>query len=201
MCRWVIPPPNIDNPVLRCAGGSYTNHTKVDRKPRGFGPEYKCLSAVRVKLTTNFENVRSKEVNDKRKYTKEYGAGAASVLRLCEAAGIEGSNHAMIVDSWFGSMRCVQALSKLGLQAITMIKTGTAGYCKQELKDKLKGDDITRGEHVAGLTTLDRVKMRALAYHAKHDHGKKVKYKKANFRNYFFGNRLCHNTTRYPRTE
>ena len=114
---------------------------------------------------------------------------------------MKGINCAVIEYSWFGVIKCVIGLSKLVLQAITMIKTGTAGYYKQELKDKLKGDDITRGEHVAGLTTLDRVKMRALAYHAKHDHGKKVKYKKANFRNYFFGNRLCHNTTRYPRTE
>ena len=34
----------------------------VDRKPRGFGTEYKRLSAVGVKVTTTFEHVRSKEV-------------------------------------------------------------------------------------------------------------------------------------------
>ena len=51
----------------------------------------------------------------------------------------------MIADSWFGGIRCLLGLSKLGLQAITMIKTGTARYCKQEFQEKLKGDDIPRG--------------------------------------------------------
>ena len=36
---------------------------KFDRKPRGFGSEYKCLSAVGVQVTTTFEHVRSNEVN------------------------------------------------------------------------------------------------------------------------------------------
>ena len=73
----------------------------------------------------------NKEVKDKSKYTKEYGAGAASVLRLCEAVGIKISNHAMITDSWFGVIRCVLGLSKLGLQAITIIKDGATCYYKQ----------------------------------------------------------------------
>ena len=88
---------------------------KVDIKPRGFGPEYKCLSKVGFQVKTTFEHVRIKSVKDKRKYTKEYGAGAASVLRLCEASGIEGSNRAMIADSWFGVIRCVLEMYKLGL--------------------------------------------------------------------------------------
>ena len=95
--------------------------------------------------------------------------------------GIEGSNHAVIVDSWFGYIKCVLGISKFGFQAITMIKTGTKGYYKQELQDKLKGDDITRGEHVAAITTLYGVKMIALAYRAKYDNGKKAKAKKGNF--------------------
>ena len=43
---------------------------KVYRKPRGFRPEYKCLSVVEVQVTTTFEHVISKEVNYKSKYTK-----------------------------------------------------------------------------------------------------------------------------------
>ena len=58
-----------------------------------------------------------KEVKNKREYTKEYGAGAASVLRLCEASYIEGRNRAVTADSWFGGIRCVIGLSKLGLQS------------------------------------------------------------------------------------
>ena len=99
-------------------------HT-FDIKPRVFGLDYKFLSAVEVQVTTIFENVRSKKVNNNRKYTKEYGDGAACVLHLCEASGIEGSNHGESGDSWFVGIRCVLGLSKLGLQDITMIKTAT----------------------------------------------------------------------------
>ena len=73
----------------------------------------------------------SKEIKYKRSYTKEYGAGAASFLRLCEAFRIEGINRVVIADSWCGGIRCVLVLSKLGFQYITMIKTGTAGYCRK----------------------------------------------------------------------
>ena len=37
---------------------------KVDRKPRGFGPEYKYLSIVGFQVTTTFENLRSKKLKD-----------------------------------------------------------------------------------------------------------------------------------------
>ena len=65
----------------------------------------------------------------------------------------------MIADSWFGGIRCLLGLSKLGLQAITMIKTGTAGYRKQEFQEKLNGYNIPRNDHVAALTNIDGVKM------------------------------------------
>eukprot|EP00957_Ditylum_brightwellii_P103805 7907629-Ditylum_brightwellii.AAC.1 len=61
------------------------------RKPHGIGPEYKCLFAVGINVTTTFEHVRNAKNNKTIKYTKEYGAGAACVLCLCEALGIQGS--------------------------------------------------------------------------------------------------------------
>ena len=42
----------------------------VERKQKGFGPEYKCLYTVGVQVTTTFDNVRIKKVNNKRKHTK-----------------------------------------------------------------------------------------------------------------------------------
>ena len=83
---------------------------KVDTEPRGFGPEYKCLYAVGVQVTTIFEHMRRKEVNNKSKYTKEYGSGAASVLCLCEAYGIYCINYAVISYRWFGGISCVLGL-------------------------------------------------------------------------------------------
>ena len=40
---------------------------------------------------------------------------------------------------------------------------------------------IYQGEHVAAVTTLNGVKMIALAYRTKYDNGKRAKAKKANF--------------------
>ena len=71
--------------------------------------------------------MRSKAVNEKIKYTKEYAAAAAYVLYLCEASGIEGSNCAIIADSWFGVIRFVLGISKLVFQDIMMIKTESVG--------------------------------------------------------------------------
>ena len=88
---------------------------KVDIKQRGFGPEYKYISAVGFLVTTTFEHVRSKEVNDKNKCTKEHGTGSASVLRLCKATGIEGRNPDVIANCWFVDIKCVLGQSKLGL--------------------------------------------------------------------------------------
>ena len=84
----------------------------------------------------------------------------------------------MITDSWFVGIRCVLGMSKLVLQAITMIKTG------QEFQEKLKGDDIPRGDHVAAVTNLYGVKMISLAYREKSDNGKNSKDKKAKFIGY-----------------
>eukprot|EP00957_Ditylum_brightwellii_P060292 4579080-Ditylum_brightwellii.AAC.1 len=57
------------------------------------------------------------------KYTKEYGAGSASILCLAEKPGITGANHIVIADSWFGGVRLPPGLKKIGLHNISMTKT------------------------------------------------------------------------------
>eukprot|EP00957_Ditylum_brightwellii_P091098 6935481-Ditylum_brightwellii.AAC.1 len=59
-----------------------------------------------------------------------------------------------------------------------MIKTGSSGYCKDELKNKLMGDDIECGAHSVATTTVDAVKLIALAYGSKSKKGKKIKQPK-----------------------
>eukprot|EP00957_Ditylum_brightwellii_P181462 13822833-Ditylum_brightwellii.AAC.1 len=51
-------------------------------------------------------------------------------------------------------------------------KTGSSGYCKDELKNKLMGDDIERGFHSVATTTVDGVKLIALAHQGKSKKGK-----------------------------
>ena len=87
----------------------------------------------------------------------------------------------MIIDIWLGSTSCGLRLSKLGLQDIIIIKTGIVCSRKQKLQEKIKGDDIPRGYHVAYFNMLDGGKMILPAYRANLDNGKKVKAKKTNF--------------------
>ena len=136
-------------------------------------------------MTTTFEHVCNAKYNKTRKYAKEYGAGAACVLHLCEESGIQGSEQIVVCDSWFGGIRLPLGLRKIGLHSISMIKTGSSGYCKDELKNKLMGDDIERGAHSVATTTVDGVKLIALVYQGKSDKGKKNKATKTNFYSYF----------------
>eukprot|EP00957_Ditylum_brightwellii_P001586 124301-Ditylum_brightwellii.AAC.1 len=107
------------------------------------------------------------QINDSCKYTKEYGAGAASVLRLAEKSDITGTHCVVIADSWFGGVRLPPGLRKIGLHNISVIKTGSAGF------------------HALAKTTIDGVELTALAYCGKSHHEKKSKAKKSIFYSYF----------------
>eukprot|EP00957_Ditylum_brightwellii_P124154 9464220-Ditylum_brightwellii.AAC.1 len=60
-------------------------------------------------------------------------------------------------DSWFGGIRLLLGLRKIGLHSISMIKMGSSGCCKDELKEKLMGDDIEHGAHSVATITVDGV--------------------------------------------
>eukprot|EP00957_Ditylum_brightwellii_P151466 11534633-Ditylum_brightwellii.AAC.1 len=63
----------------------------------------------------------------------------------------------VVCNSWFGGIKLLLGLRKTGLHSISMIKTGSSRYCKDELKEKLMGDDIERGAHSVATTTVDGV--------------------------------------------
>ena len=104
----------------------------------------------------------------------------------------------MISDSWFEGISCVLGLYNLGFQAIKIITTGAAGYCKQELQEKLAEDDIPWGDHVASVTTLNEVKMISLVYCEKLDNRNKAKAKKPNFLSYFLATYCVTTQLRIP---
>eukprot|EP00957_Ditylum_brightwellii_P001842 142043-Ditylum_brightwellii.AAC.1 len=70
-----------------------------------------------------------------------------------------------------------------------MIKTGSSGYCKDKLKEKLMGDDIERSAQSVATTTVDGVKLIALAYQGRSEKGKKNKATKKNFYSYFLASK------------
>ena len=79
----------------------------MDWKPHGTGQEAKTLSATDVNVITTLEQVRSADIADARKYSKEYGKAAGTVMRLCEEAGIIGTNRVVVANSWFANLSLV----------------------------------------------------------------------------------------------
>lgn len=111
-----------------------------------------------------------------RKYTKQYGAGAAACMRLCEAAEIDGSGRIVTADSWFANLRLARGLRKVGMHGRLMIKGGHSGYPDVELKQEL--EDKERGAHSVATIKLDGEKFIAVGWRGKSEKARKGKKKK-----------------------
>ena len=107
------------------------------------------LTHILVLLT----KVRSKNYNLNRKYTKEYGAGAASAMCLIEKEKLDGTSRVLTADSWFANLRMAQGLQMLGTHGRLLIKGGHAGYPDTELKALLQDKEC--GAHVVATTIIE----------------------------------------------
>ena len=56
-----------------------------------------------------------------KKYVKGFGATTATTLQFTEAH--HGSGRRVIVDSWFGSVKCAKTLMERQLYLIMLVKT------------------------------------------------------------------------------
>ena len=82
--------------------------------------------------------VEGKEADAAKKYRDQVGATTATTLRLVEPW--RGSGRTVVGDSWFGSCNTAEWLmDEMGLHSILAIKTGHAGYPKQELVAAVQG--------------------------------------------------------------
>lgn len=82
----------------------------------------------------------------------QFGATTATTLRLCQGAGVFGSNRLVVGDSWFGSLKTAEALAKRGLHFLGVVKTAHSMFPKDKLSSLLK--DSSRGEHVTMMAKL-----------------------------------------------
>eukprot|EP00957_Ditylum_brightwellii_P124319 9475835-Ditylum_brightwellii.AAC.1 len=73
----------------------------------------------------------------------------------------------------------------IGLHNISSIKSGSAGFCKKKLQEKLMGDDVECGAHAIATTTIDGLKLTVLAYRGKSNRHRKSNAKKFNFYSYY----------------
>ena len=106
--------------------------TYLPRKPTPYGIELKSLCCGETQIILNAEMVEGKEADSLKEYRDQVGATTATTLRLVKPYG--GSGRTVIGDSWFGSLNTAEWLiDELGLHSILAVKTGCAGFPKQEL--------------------------------------------------------------------
>lgn len=67
-------------------------------------------------------------------------------MRLCQGAGLFGTNRLVVGDSWFSSVRTAQALRNKGLHFRGVVKTARAMFPLDILSETLK--DASRGQSV-----------------------------------------------------
>ena len=93
-----------------------------------------------------------------KEYVKEFGATAATVLRLTKH--IHGSGRIVIGDSWFGSLKALVALKHRGLFGIMLVKTNHVGYPKELLGQS----SIPRGKWVGYKAEVDEIPVQAVRF-------------------------------------
>ena len=113
---------------------------------------------------------------EKRRYSHEYGKAASTVMCLCKAAGIFGSDQVVVADFWFANLALVQGLKSNGLHLLGMIKQGDSGFPKKGLCKEL--DKRERGACAVATTVIDEEKFMAVAWQGKSDCLNKSKGKK-----------------------
>ena len=93
-----------------------------------------------------------------KKHVKKFGATCATTLRLTEP--LHGSGRTVIGDSWFGSVKTVTQLRKVGLYSAMIVKTAHKIYPV----DLLNTHKLKRGEWIAYTAEIDDVKLMATSF-------------------------------------
>jgi len=122
----------VDESMVPWAGLGEMHITYMKRKPVQLGVQLKVVVDASSRVCLGAELVEGVEADHKKEFFTEYGASAATTLRLCKR--FKGGGHVVVGDSWFGSRKTVEALlTELGLYSILCIKNGFRGYPKKRL--------------------------------------------------------------------
>lgn len=116
--------------------------------------------------------VEGKQRQHKKKYHKEYGEGTAVSLRLVE--DWFGTGRTIVGDSYFSSVKTLNALRERGLYYMGIVKTATTGFPVDVFKSwsdgSLSGTVPNRGDHFVLESEDDHGnKLYALAWKDKKD--------------------------------
>ena len=103
------------------------------RKPRPIGSEIKNMCDGMSQIVVNVELYEGKDIMSVKDHV-ENGATAALALRLTEP--YHGSGRCVIVESWFGSVKCASELMRRGLYSIMLLKTAHKDFAHQLLGEE-----------------------------------------------------------------
>jgi hypothetical protein len=126
--------------------------TKIQRKPKGVGVEFKSCADGGSHVLLQLEIQKSKLANQNKRFAAEYPFHVAVVLRL--VAHWFGTGRRIIADAAFSSLATCTALLLNGLFYLGIVKTATKGYPVQFCKN-WEGQNPVRGDHRSISTTVN----------------------------------------------
>ena len=127
-------------------------------KPRPIGNEMKNMSDGISKIVLHLKLYEGRDIMCDKKYVKGFGATTATTLQLTKT--YHASGRRVIADSWFGSVKCAEALMERGLYLIMLVKTAHKDF-PQEL---LSQNKLQRGEWNAVPAEIDDVELQACRF-------------------------------------
>jgi len=165
----------VDESMFWYYGRGLPHMSVLDRKPRSKGSELKTLCCAVMGLMFAMELQESKEEMHKLPYFAQYGASAASVLRMTQPYWGDMA-RVVIGDSWFASVKLAVALWTLGkIYFIGVVKTNYKGFPMKEL---VANTGTERGSSSYMKAVVDDVNVLACGWRRRkqHKHKKKKHY-------------------------
>ena len=126
----------------------------------------KCLADVYTGVMRVLEIQEGAAAMHTKEHHTRLGSTAACSLRLVEEmmkGAKEGAGAPTVHgDSWFGSVKTLHQLAKVGVQATMVVKTAHALFPKKVLKKLMEG--MGRGTHRVLTANIDGVEFMAVGY-------------------------------------
>lgn len=120
MCFWLG-----QNSIYNSKGMPHI--TKIIRKPRGVGAEFKAICCSETGILLGLELMEGKTRQQAKAYHHLYGEGTSVVLRLCTPYNT--LPRTVVADSYFSSVKTAIALHEhLNLRFMGIVKTATRNY-------------------------------------------------------------------------
>ena len=122
----------VDESMIQRAAECGSHLTYLPKIPTSLGIGIICMVDHTSGIMLCADLLEGKGIDNKKEFVDEYGVATATTLRL--VAPYFGSARVVIVESWFGSYKCVVTLRQRGLFSIMNVKTGRKKFPGDKIK-------------------------------------------------------------------